>query len=160
MRDPGAGVLQQHQPTSRWKVFSVQLLPMKQTNRKQINLQEKNLESIQTRAFVKVVSQCQQCHWSSDLDIHYALASAAEHAWHPHRSIIQSKMHSASVLRSLFCFTVFKYSTTVFLCHRQSPSKGICSPFATESCMKENCSLWSCFQPCLLYSCNFKTLFV
>lgn len=107
--------------------------------------------SIQTKAFVKVVSRCQQCHWNGDLDIHYALhLQLSTHDFHIGQ-LVKGKMYSASVLQLLFCFTVFKYST-LHVCATRS--QRISSP-SVRKCTTETCSLWSSFQPGLLQLCDY-----
>lgn len=100
------------QLASRWKVLSVQLLPTKQTDRKQINLQETNLERIQTQAFVKVAWQCQQRHRTVTLtSITCSHLQFNTHDFH-RSQLFKGKMYSASVLQLLFCFIAFTYSTS------------------------------------------------
>lgn len=70
--------LKQHlQLTSRWEALSsIQLLPTKQTNRKQVDLQVRNWERIQAQAWL-----CQSrvavpaAPWSRDLDVHSCTCS-------------------------------------------------------------------------------------
>lgn len=105
------GSLKQYfQLTSRGMVLSVQRLPTKQTDRKQINLQETDLERIQTWAFVKVAWQRQQCHWTVTLTS--IMRSHLQFNMHDfHRGqLFKGKMYSASVLQLLFCFIAFTYS--------------------------------------------------
>lgn len=102
---------QSFQLTSRRKILPAQLLPTKQTDRKQINSQETRLEGTETRVFVSVAWQCQQCHHTVTLtSIMRSHLQLNMHDFHKGQ-LFKGKTYSASVPLLLFCFAAFTCSS-------------------------------------------------